>query len=283
MDRLRDVLNGAWAGTYSPSGVKTQMNIVANTLPNSGNLEISGSGRDAYGSFTLKGSATSPTDVSWVKNLGWLNEWWHRATVDVDRKQMQGSWGPKMYPDAVHGSYVFERQVTEAERQREAEAATQRQAEEARKREEAAAAAARQRQQEEGEAVRKKKEEENEAEAQKQREEAEAARKRAEEAEAARKKQAELQDSARKEREDAERRRKEAEDAARKKEEAGTKQQQELVPGPQTTDGNEKLVGSTKDSEDGVAGNLKVHLKLDLNADIRVIAALRGDIAIGIL
>jgi hypothetical protein len=38
-----------------------------------------------------------------------------------------------------------------------------------------------------------------------------------------------------------------------------------------------------RESEDSVAGNLKIHLKLGLDADIRVIATLRGDVAIGIL
>src|SRR4051794_32997921 len=100
MDRLRDVLNGTWSGTYSPSGVNTQMSITATLSPNGESLSITGSGRDGYGVFTLEGTATSPTEISCIKNLGLWNEWWHRGTVDIDRKRMSGTWGPKSYLNA---------------------------------------------------------------------------------------------------------------------------------------------------------------------------------------
>lgn len=51
---------------------------------------------------------------------------------------------------------------------------------------------------------------------------------------------------------------------------------------PPATKGKGKSIISSQDSEDGVAGNSKVYLKVDLDADIRVIAALKGDVAIGI-
>lgn len=54
---------------------------------------------------------------------------------------------------------------------------------------------------------------------------------------------------------------------------------------PQNKDGNK-----TKDADEGfgldnkdVKGSLKVHIKLDLEADIRIIARIKGDIAIGLL
>jgi hypothetical protein len=315
MDRLRDVLNGTWAGNYTYNSnsafrPETRMEITSQVSPNTGNLEVNGSGRDGFGAYTLKGSAKSPTEISCVKSFGRRNEWWHTATVDIDGKQMNGKWGPAQSPNQTNGTFSFRRQITEADRQREA-AAAQKLAEEARKREEeaaaaAAAAAARQKQQEEEaarkkqleaeEAARKKQQEEEQEAARKQKEEAEAAKKRAEEAEAARNKQEEEQEAARKEREVAERARQQAADAERKRKEADDKQkevernqsmQEAAKHRPQdsspATKEKGKSIISPQDSEDGVAGNLRVHLKVDLDADIRVIAVLKGDVAIGIL
>lgn len=269
------------------------MEITSQISPNTGNLEVNGSGRDGFGAYTLKGSAKSPTEISCVKSFGWMNEWWHTATVDIDGRQMNGKWGPALAPKQVNGTFSFRRQITEADRQRE-EAAAQKQAEEARKREEEAAAAAKQKQQEE-EAARKKQEEEEQEAARKQKEEAEAAKKRAEEAEAARKKQEQEQEAA-KEQNVAEQARQQAADAEKEQKEAEDKQkeaernqsmQEAARPRPQDTAPATKQKGnqiiSPKDSEDGVAGNSKVYLRVDLDADIRVIAALKGDVAIGIL
>jgi chemotaxis protein histidine kinase CheA len=310
MDRLRDVLNGTWAGNYTYNSnpafrPQTRMEITSQISPNTGNLEVNGSGRDGFGAYTLKGSAKSPTEISCVKSFGWRNEWWHTATVDIDGRQMNGKWGPALAPNQVNGTFSFRRQITEADRQREA--AAQKLAEETRKREEeAAAAAARQKQQEEEaarkkqleveEAAKKKQEEEEQEAARKQKEEAEAAKKRAEEAEAARKKQEEEQEAARKEREVAERARQQAADAERKRKEADDKQKEaernqsmQEAAGhrpqdpPPVTKEKGKLIVSPQDPEDGVAGNSKVYLKVDLDADIRVIATLKGDVAIGIL
>jgi hypothetical protein len=298
MERLRDVLNGTWAGNYTYNSnpafrPETRMEITSQISPNTGNLEVNGSGRDGFGAYTLKGSAKSPTEISCVKSFGWMNEWWHTATVDIDGRQMNGKWGPALAPKQVNGTFSFRRQITEADRQRE-EAAAQKQAEEARKREEEAAAAAKQKQQEE-EAARKKQEEEEQEAARKQKEEAEAAKKRAEEAEAARKKQEQEQEAA-KEQNVAEQARQQAADAEREQKEAEDKQkeaernqsmQEAARPRPQDTAPAIKQKGkpiiSPKDSEDGVAGNSKVYLRVDLDADIRVIAALKGDVAIGIL
>ncbi len=283
------------------------MEITSQISPNTGNLEVNGSGRDGFGAYTLKGSAKSPTEISCVKSFGWMNEWWHTATVDIDGRQMNGKWGPALAPNQVNGTFSFHKQITEADRRREA-AAAQKLAEEARKREEeaAAAAAARQKQQEEEaagekqleaeEAARKKEEEEEQEATRKQKEEAEAVKKRAEEAEAARKKQEEEQEAARKEQEVAERARQQAADAEKEQKEADDKQKevernqsmQEAArhkprDPPPATKGKGKSIISSQDSEDGVAGNSKVYLKVDLDADIRVIAALKGDVAIGIL
>ena len=52
---------------------------------------------------------------------------------------------------------------------------------------------------------------------------------------------------------------------------------------PPATKGKGKSIISAQDFEDSVADNSKVYLKVDLDADIRVIAALKGDVAIGIL
>lgn len=299
MERLRDVLNGTWAGNYTYNSnpafrPETRMEITSQISPNTGNLEVNGSGRDGFGAYTLKGSAKSPTEISCVKSFGWMNEWWHTATVDIDGRQMNGKWGPALAPKQVNGTFSFRRQITEADRQRE-EAAAQKQAEEARKREEeASAAAARQKQQEE-EAARKKQEEEEQEAARKQKEEAEAAKKKAEEAETARKKQEQEQEAA-KEQNVAEQARQQAADAEKEQKEAEDKQkeaernqsmQEAARPRPQDTAPATKQKGkpiiSPKDSEDGVAGNSKVYLRVDLDADIRVIAALKGDVAIGIL
>jgi len=320
MDRLRDVLNGTWAGNYTYNSnpafrPETRMEITSQISPNTGNLEVNGSGRDGFGAYTLKGSAKSLTEISCVKSFGWMNEWWHTATVDIDGRQMNGKWGPALAPNQVNGTFSFHRQITEADRQREA-AAARKLAEEARKREEeeeaaaAAAAAARQKRQEEEaarkkqleaeEATRKKQEEEEQEAARKQKEEAEAAKKRAEEAEAvrkaARKKQEEEQEAARKEREVAERARQQAADTEKGQKKADDKQKEvernQSMPeaarhrprgSPPATKGKGKSIISSQDSEDGVAGNSKVYLKVDLDADIRVIAALKGDFAIGIL
>ena len=266
-----------------------------------------GKGTDIYGNFRFEGAATSPTEIAMTKLYGPANNWWHKATVDLDKREMRGNWGGAWYPNKVDGSLVFQRQMTQEEIEREAEAAS-RAAEEAKRKqeeeaaaatrkkqeEEAAAAAARQKREEEEaarkkqqdaeEAARKKQEQEIEEAARKQQEEAETAQQRAEEAEAARKKQEEEAERARKEREEAERaRQKESENALQKRKDA-----EQLASRPQSTAqttnetrGNPGV--STKDSDDDVAGNLKVHLKLDVDADIRVIAALRGDVAIGIL
>jgi hypothetical protein len=78
-------------------------------------------------------------------------------TVGIDNKQMNDMLGPKINFNAVHGSFVLRREITEAERdKREAQAEVQRQDEEAQKREEAAAAAAAAKQRQEEEAVRRK-------------------------------------------------------------------------------------------------------------------------------
>lgn len=49
----------------------------------------------------------------------------------------------------------------------------------------------------------------------------------------------------------------------------------------QGSEGNRKDVAKKDDND--VKGNLKVHIKLDLEVDIRIIAKIKGDIAIGIL
>ena len=269
------------------------MESTSQISPNTGNLEVNGSGTDGFGVYTLKGSAKSPTEISCVKSFGRMNEWWHTATVDIDGRQMNGKWGPALAPNQVNGTFSFHRQITEADRQREA-AVAQKLAEEGRKREEEAAA--REKQLEAEKAARKKQEEEEQEAARKQKEEAEAAKKRVEEGKAAGKKQEEEREAARKEREGAERARQQAADAEKEQKEADDKQKevernqsmQEAVrhrprDSPPATKGKGKLVTSSQDSEDGVAGNSKVYLKVDLDADIRVIAALEGDVAIGIL
>ncbi|KAF2998209.1 hypothetical protein E8E13_004982 [Curvularia kusanoi] len=57
-----------------------------------------------------------------------------------------------------------------------------------------------------------------------------------------------------------------------------------------TLGGGNNLGSDNKDSNAGfgldnkdVKGSLKVHIKLDLEADIRIIAKIKGDIAIGLL
>jgi flagellar biosynthesis GTPase FlhF len=278
MERLRDVLNGTWAGNYTYNSNKafrpeTRMEITSQISPNTGNLEVNGSGRDGFGFYTLKGSAKSPTEISCVKSFGRTNEWWHTATVDIDGRQMNGRWGPARAPNQVNGTFLFRRQITEADRQREEAAAAQKKTEEARKREEEAAAV-----------TAKKKQEEEEAEAaRKQKEEAEAAKKRTEEAEAAKKQ--EEAERARQQAADAEKKQKEAEDK-RKEAERSQSMQEAARPRPQDTAPATKQKGkpiSSQDSEDDVAGNSKVYLKVDLDADVRVIAALKGDVAVGIL
>ncbi|KAF2623857.1 hypothetical protein BU25DRAFT_414022 [Macroventuria anomochaeta] len=47
-------------------------------------------------------------------------------------------------------------------------------------------------------------------------------------------------------------------------------------------DDKDKNAGFGLDNKD-VKGSLKVHIKLDLEADIRIIAKIKGDIAIGLL
>jgi flagellar biosynthesis GTPase FlhF len=278
MERLRDVLNGTWAGNYTYNSNKafrpeTRMEITSQISPNTGNLEVNGSGRDGFGFYTLKGSAKSPTEISCVKSFGRTNEWWHTATVDIDGRQMNGRWGPARAPNQVNGTFLFRRQITEADRQREEAAAAQKKTEEARKREEEAAAV-----------TAKKKQEEEEAEAaRKQKEEAEAAKKRTEEAEAAKKQ--EEAERARQQAADAEKKQKEAEDK-RKEAERSQSMQEAARPRPQDTAPATKQKGkpiSSQDSEDDVAGNSKVYLKVDLDADVRVIAVLKGDVAVGIL
>jgi flagellar biosynthesis GTPase FlhF len=292
MERLRDVLNGTWAGNYTYNSnpafrPDTRMEITSQISPNTGNLEVNGSGRDRFGAYTLKGSAKSPTEISCVKSFGWMNEWWHTATVDIDGRQMNGRWGPARAPNQVNGTFLFRRQITEADRQREEAAAAQKRAEEARKREEEAAVAAKKKQEEEEEeeeeAAKKKQEEEEAEAARKQKEEAEAAKKRTEEAEAAKKQ--EEAERARQQAADAEKKQKEAEDK-RKEAERSQSMQEAARPRPQDTAPATKQKGkpiSSQDSEDDVAGNLKVYLKVDLDADVRVIAALKGDVAVGIL
>lgn len=283
MERLRDVLNGTWAGSYGYEGryqthrTDTRFELSSQISPSTGKLEITGKGADIYGNFTFEGAATSPTEIAMTKSFGPGNNWWHKATADLDKREMRGNWGSAWYPNKVDGSLVFQRHMTQEEIEREAEAAS-RAAEEAKRKQEEEAAAARQKREEEEaaarkkqqdaeEAARKKQEQENEEAARKQREEAETARQRAEEAEAARKKQEE-----------------EAERARQKESENALQKQKDAQSAAQTTNetrGNPSV--STKGSDDDVAGNLKVHLKLDVDADIRVIAALRGDVAIGIL
>jgi len=41
--------------------------------------------------------------------------------------------------------------------------------------------------------------------------------------------------------------------------------------------------GLTKADTDDVTGSLKIHIKLNLEVDIRIIAKLKGDIAIGLM
>ncbi|KEF51294.1 uncharacterized protein A1O9_12644 [Exophiala aquamarina CBS 119918] len=52
----------------------------------------------------------------------------------------------------------------------------------------------------------------------------------------------------------------------------------------QATQGLQKTItGLTKGDTEDMAGSLKIHVKLALEVDIRIIARLKGDIAIGIL
>lgn len=52
----------------------------------------------------------------------------------------------------------------------------------------------------------------------------------------------------------------------------------------QAPEGLQKTItGLTKADTDAMAGSLKIHIKLALEVDIRIIARLKGDIAIGIL
>ena len=69
-----------------PFRPETQMEITSQISPNTGNLEVNGPGRDGFGAYTLKGSAKSSTEISCVKSFGWMNEWWHTATVDIDAR-----------------------------------------------------------------------------------------------------------------------------------------------------------------------------------------------------
>jgi hypothetical protein len=50
---------------------------------------------------------------------------------------------------------------------------------------------------------------------------------------------------------------------------------------PKDKDANAGFGLDNKDKD--VKGSLKVHIKLDLEADIRIIARIKGDIAIGLL
>jgi hypothetical protein len=325
MERLRDVLNGTWAGSYGYEGRRqshrTNTQLTINSNISAGTLKINGGGRDQYGEFTFEGSATSENEISCVKKFkyGWSNNWWHKARVDLDKKEMHGQWGPAIKPNQTDGSLVFQRQMTEEERQQEAAAAARRkqeqeqaarekqeQEEEARKKQEQEEEARKKQEQEE--AARKKQEQEEEA--RKKQEQEEATRKKQEQEEEARKKQ-EQEEAAKKkqEQEEAAKKKQEQEEAARKKqeqekEEAAKRPKEEgeeensLVQLPdtdskdkvasrpqetaQTTAETGKPVVSTTDSEHDIAGNLKIYLKLDLDADIRVIATLRGDIALGI-
>lgn len=51
---------------------------------------------------------------------------------------------------------------------------------------------------------------------------------------------------------------------------------------PSSNTAEDKKEGFGLDDKD-VKGSLKVHIKLDLEADIRIIAKIKGDIAIGLL
>lgn len=143
MGRLRDVLNGTWVGSYGYEGryqtnrTNTQFELSGQINPATRNLQIIGKGNDLYGNFTFEGAATSSTEIAMTKLIGAANNWWHKATVDLDKREMRGNWGPAWYPNAVHGSLAFQRHITPEELQREAEAAG-RAAEEARKKQEEA-------------------------------------------------------------------------------------------------------------------------------------------------
>ena len=51
--------------------------------------------------------------------------------------------------------------------------------------------------------------------------------------------------------------------------------------GPEGTTKDDEVKSSPK--KDEVNGSLKIHIKIDLEADIRIIAKVKGDIAIGLL
>lgn len=53
--------------------------------------------------------------------------------------------------------------------------------------------------------------------------------------------------------------------------------------GKGNTDEEDDDVGFGLENGKDVKGSLKIHIKLDLEADIRIIARVKGDIAIGIL
>ena len=58
------------------------------------------------------------------------------------------------------------------------------------------------------------------------------------------------------------------------------------APGGNNADDKDKNAGFGLDNDfanKDVKGSLKVHIKLDLEADIRIIARIKGDIAIGLL
>ena len=56
-----------------PFRPETQMEITSQISPNTGNLEVNGSGRDGFGAYTLKGSAKSLTEISLREEL-WMDE-----------------------------------------------------------------------------------------------------------------------------------------------------------------------------------------------------------------
>ena len=254
MERLRDVLNGTWAGSYGYEGRgqshRTNTQLTINSNISTGTLKINGSGRDQYGEFTFEGSATSENEISCVKKFkyGWFNNWWHKARVDLDKKEMRGQWGPAINPNQTDGSLVFQRQMTEEERKQEAAAAARQKQEQ----EEAA-----RKKQEQEEAARKKQEQEEEA--RKKQEQEEAAKKKQEQ-EAAKKKQ-EQEEAAKKKQEEAAKKKQEQEEAAKKKQEqeeaAKKKQEQEEAARKKQEQEKEE---AAKRPKEGEAENSLVHL-----------------------
>jgi hypothetical protein len=181
---------GSYEGRYQTHRRGTRFELSCQISPSTGKLEITGSGRDFTGNFRFEGAATSPTEIAMTKLIGPANNRWHKATVDLDKREMRGNWGGAWYPNKVDGSLVFQRQMTQEEIQQEAEAA-RRAADEAKLKQE---------EEEEGEeaaaAARKKQEEEAAA--------AAARQKREEEEEVAKKKQQNVEEAARKQRESSE-------------------------------------------------------------------------------